>query len=81
MGCREKNSMVSIHMLPKETKNDKREHVNENGMRNHKIKKMSVSNASDASVNASHYRNGIGSVTLGLDSHLDSNVINWDCVV
>ena len=42
---------------------------------------MSVFNASGASVNASYYRNGTGSVTLGLDSHLDPNAIHWDCVI
>ena len=39
---------------------------------------MNISNASDGSVNASSYRNVTRSVTLGLNSYLDLNVIHQD---
>ena len=42
---------------------------------------MSISNASGETINASSYRNGMKKVALGLNYHLDSNVIHWDCVI
>ena len=42
---------------------------------------MIISNASRAIINTFCYRNGKGNATLGLDSHIDSNAIYWDCVI
>ena len=52
---------------------DKREHVDENGVRCYKVKKLKVIKASGALINVSCCRNGNGSCVWGLDSYLESN--------
>ena len=43
--------------------------------------KMGFLNASGATMNVSYCCNGTGGASLGLDSHLDLNVIYWKIVI
>ena len=67
--------------MKKQRKYEKRESANEDGIKSYKFKKMAVSNASRAIINALCYTNGTGNITLCLDSHLDPNSIHWECVI
>ena len=60
---------------------EKREHVDENGVRCFKVKKLKVKKASGATINASCCRNQNGSCVLGLDYYLEHNYMRWNCAM
>ena len=55
--------------MRKKITKDKMEHVNENGDRCCKLKKLMLLKASSTKINAYFFRNGNGICALGLDSH------------
>ena len=60
---------------------DKKVHVNKNGVRYCKVKKLKMTKASGATINASCCRNENSSCILGLCSHLEYNSMHWDCAI